>query len=50
MEGAGQICAGVGYMVGHTVTLYGKGNFTEFAMFPVAVPRGVGIAFVRTTP
>jgi hypothetical protein len=42
--------AGVGYMVGHTVTRHGKGNFTEFAMFPVAVPRGVAIVFVRTTP
>jgi hypothetical protein len=42
--------AGVGYMVGHTVTRHGKGNFTEFATYPVAVPRGVGIAFVRTTP
>jgi hypothetical protein len=40
--------AGVGYVVGHTVTRHGKGNFTEFAMYPMAVPRGVGIAFVRT--
>jgi hypothetical protein len=40
--------AGVGYVVGHTVTRHGKGNFTEFAMYPVAVPRGVEIAFVRT--
>lgn len=39
--------AGVGYVVGHTVTRHGKGNFTEFAMYPIAVPRGVAIAFVR---
>jgi membrane-associated phospholipid phosphatase len=25
--------AGVGYVVGHTVTRHGKGNFTEFAMY-----------------
>ena len=42
--------AGVGYMVGHTVTRHGKGNFTEFAMYPMAVPRGVGIAFTRIRP
>jgi hypothetical protein len=42
--------AGVGYVVGHTVTRHGKGNFTEFAMYPVAVPRGVEIAFVHTRP
>ena len=40
--------AGVGYMVGHTVTRHGKGNFVEFAMYPVIVPRGVGFVVTRT--
>jgi hypothetical protein len=40
--------AGLGYVVGHTVTRHGKGNFTEFAMYPMAVPGGAGIGFVRT--
>jgi membrane-associated phospholipid phosphatase len=39
--------AGIGYMVGHTVTRHGRGNFVEFAMYPVVVPRGVGIMVVR---
>jgi hypothetical protein len=42
--------AGVGYVVGHTVTRHGKDNFTQFAMLPMAVPGGVGISFVRTAP
>ncbi len=42
--------AGVGYMVGHTVTRHGKGNFLEFAMYPIVVPGGGGIAFVRVAP
>lgn len=40
--------AGVGYMVGHTVTRHGRGNFVEFAMYPVVIPGGVGIMVVRT--
>jgi hypothetical protein len=42
--------AGVGYVVGHTVTRHGKKNFRGFAMFPTAGPDGVGISFTRVTP
>ena len=42
--------AGLGYAVGHTVTRHGKGNFTEFAMYPMAVPGGAGIGVARTWP
>jgi hypothetical protein len=42
--------AGLGYVVGHTVTRHGKDNFTEFAMYPVAVPGGIAMSFVRTKP